>query len=537
MNLRPYQAEVIESLWRWFETHPEGNPLLVLPTGSGKSVIVAEISRQAITRWPGSRILMTVRSRELVDQNYEKLMKIWPKAPAGVHSASAGRKDLGADILFSTIGSVYKKAHLLGKVDLIIIDEAHLCETKESGMYRQLVSELRRYVPHVRVVGLTATPFRGPGYWLTDGEAPLFTHIAETVTINTLLTGGYLAPLVSAKTPQIFDASEVGMRGGDFVVSELAKALDKSELISAACANLCAIGADRQHWIVFGVTVAHCEHIRDELRKRGISAEVVSADTEKNERQRHIQGFRNGRIRALVSVNALSIGFDAPATDLIALMRNTRSPGFYVQVAGRGMRTAPSKVDCLWADYTDTTAVMGPVDAIRGRARPKPREAGAGGFKVCDQCGNACAPGARACECGFQFPEPELIKHTTQASSAAVMSTEAEPATTEYRVSRVTYSVHQKPGKPDTLQVDYWTGYRRIASEWVCFDHQGWPRQKAEAWWSQRAPESSTGWWPKSSREAVEVANAYPVRRPTHIRVNEQGRFPEIVGYQFGEQS
>lgn len=110
IELRQYQSKAVQDLWDWFMRHPEGHPILELPTGSGKSVILAEICRQALRSWPGSRILMTVKSKELCEQNLEKLVSIWPEAPAGVHSASVGRKDIGHDILYTTIGSIYKKS-------------------------------------------------------------------------------------------------------------------------------------------------------------------------------------------------------------------------------------------------------------------------------------------------------------------------------------------------------------------------------------------------------------------------------------------
>lgn len=220
--LRSYQIESVTSLWDWFLRHPDGHPILELPTGSGKSIILAEICRQALTNWPGSRILMTVKSKELCEQNLEKLLHVWPDAPAGVHSASVGRKDIGHDILYTTIGSVYQKAHLLGRVDLILVDECHLVDTKDSGMYRRLISDLQKYCPHVRVVGVTATPFRGDGVWITAGDSPLFTGIAYKVKIRDLLDKKYLSPLVSAgHVENVTRADGVTIVNGDYNIKQL----------------------------------------------------------------------------------------------------------------------------------------------------------------------------------------------------------------------------------------------------------------------------------------------------------------------------
>ena len=113
MILRDYQQRAIDELWQWFRNHPQGNPIVEACVGAGKSVMIATLIRDALIQWPGTRILMVVASHELCAQNLDKLLRVWPEAPAGVHSAGLGRKDLGRDVLYATIGSVARKAHLL----------------------------------------------------------------------------------------------------------------------------------------------------------------------------------------------------------------------------------------------------------------------------------------------------------------------------------------------------------------------------------------------------------------------------------------
>lgn len=526
MQLRPYQSQVLDDLWSWFESHGDGNPIVEASVGAGKSVMLAEFCKRALGAYPGTRVLMCVHVKELCEQNLGKLLRVWPGAPAGVHSASMGRKDLGRDILYATIGSVYAKAHLLGRVDLLLVDECHLIGEKDTGMYRRLIDELRQYNPALRVIGWTGTAFRGDGVWLTQGG--LFSHVAARVSMRELLDAAYLAPLTVAPIQAArIDASNVRMSGGDFVVSALAGAADKAHLVREACAEIVRLGTTRRSWLVFAVTVEHAGHVRDEmLHQHGIDAALVSAKTPKAERAALIRRFRSGQLKCLVNVAVLTTGFDAPEVDLIALLRPTRSPVLYVQIAGRGMRTAPGKSDCLWLDFTDTTTTLGPVDAIKGRAKNPP---GTPPIKYCDECGSPNTAAARACvECEHLFPPPALpdrIRHAVAADSAEILSDGGIVWTS---ISGIEYRRNWgKEGKPDSLRVDYYAGMRRVASEWVCLEHEGYPRRKAEAWWAQRCSSGA----PATVDEALE--RTAELAEPGKIAIREAGKYLEVVSHRF----
>lgn len=528
LTLRPYQSKVLDDLWTWFTANEEGNPIVEAAVGAGKSILIAELCHRALTTYPGTRVLMCVHVKELCEQNLQKLLTVWPMAPAGVHSASMGRKDLDRDILYATIGSVYTKAHLLGRVDLMLVDECHLISDSSQTMYRQLIDDLRLYNPGMRVIGWTGTAFRGDGIWLTQGS--LFTHVAAKVTMAELLRDNYLAPLVLAPTTAQIDSDGVKTAGGDYVVSALASRADKPELVAEACAEIVRIGADRKKWLIFAVTVAHAQHITDELRQaHGVLCDLVTAKTSKRERERLLFNFKSGRLRALVNVAVLTTGFDAPEIDLIALLRPTRSPVLYVQIAGRGMRTAPTKTDCLWLDFTDTTATLGPVDAVKGRVRPPPKEGGGAPFKYCGECGNPSPVAAVVCvSCSHAFPLPEIRDaHGTQTGTAAVLSTAEGPVW--HSVTRVGYSVHDgsRNDKPDSLRVDYWSGWRVVGSEWVCLEHTGYAQKKAAAWWERRMGMVI----PTSVGEALLFCNQ--LLEPGRIAVQRNGKFNEVISYEF----
>lgn len=528
LTLRPYQQRVLDDLWQWFADHPDGDPIVEACVGAGKSVLIAELCRRAITQHPGTRILMLVHSKELIEQNLAKLIAVWPDAPVGAYSASMGARQLGRAITYATIGSVRRRAHELGHVDLVLVDECHLISDDEATMYQRLISDLRQYCPAMRVIGWTGTPFRGDGVWLTQGS--LFTHIAARVTMRELLDEGYLAPLVRAETTERIDTSGVRTQGGDYVVSALAEASDRADIVRRACAEIVRLAEQRQRWLVFAVTVEHAKHIADELRgTHGVSCAVVSAKTPKPERERLIADSRAGRLRALVNVAVLTTGFDVPEIDCIALLRATRSPVLYVQIAGRGMRMAPGKRDCLWLDFTDTTALLGPVDQVKGRARP-PKSTAEAPVKHCENCGNPSPAGAAECAvCGHKFPPPQRIQHADFVDTrSAVMSTDV----VWHSVTRIDYSRHPgKDGKPDTLRVDYWSLWRRVASEFVCIEHTGYPRLKAEQWWRKRSDLPA----PESIDEALERIHAGELREPSPIAVQMEGKYPRVVSVRFDE--
>ena len=540
MNLRTYQQRTIDCLYNWWCAHPGINetPLLVLPTGAGKSHVIAELVRLLFDTWPEShpRTVVLVPSKELAEQNAEKLAGYLPThISLGYYSASLGRKVPNADVIVATIGSIYKDAHLLGNIKCVIIDEAHLVNSdgKETGRFRKFLTELAKTC-NFRVVGTSATPFRGNGVWLTDGEDPLFTGIAATVTVGELLEAGYLAPLIrpiDAITAHI-DTTGVKTTGGDYNMGDLAERVESA--LPGVAENAVKLAVDRKKWLAFTATVDNAQSLRHQLRLHGITCEVVTGDTPAADRKRFIAEFRAGHIRCLVTVLALATGFDVPDVDCIIWCRPTISPVLYVQGAGRGLRIAPGKTDCLWLDFSDTTERLGPVDAIKGRKKRKSKdEEATAPHKICDNCGERCAVRALECaSCGYQFPEPEPENDPRTASNAAIMAHQVEPKIVDYPISKVTYHEHHKEGAPDSMRVEYWAGLSRVASEWVCLAHTGFARAKAEQWWKRcmASRECTT-----NIKSAVAQCFIH-AQKPTAIRVNETGKYPEIIGYQWAEE-
>lgn len=406
MILREYQQRAINDLWAWFEKGNQGNPCMVLPTGAGKSVIIAEICRYTVQSFPECRILMMSHVKELIEQNAEKMRALWPGAPMGIYSASIGRRELSEPITFAGIQSVRTKAHEIGFIDLVIIDECHLVNHKAEGGYRMLIEELTAINPNLRVIGLTATPFR-LGHGLITDKPAMFDDLLESVTIEELIHKGHLATLRSKVTSEKLSVEGVHKRGGDYIESELQAAVDTSGHNTAVVGEVIARAGDRKHWLFFCAGVDHAMHIRDELRSRGIHAETITGETPKKERARIILDFKAGKIQALTNANVLTTGFDAPNIDLIAMLRPTMSASLYIQMAGRGLRKKDHTDHCLVLDFAGVVEKHGPITSVKPpkKASDTPGEAP---VKDCPVCSELVHLSAKVCPgCGHEFPVKE----------------------------------------------------------------------------------------------------------------------------------
>jgi DNA repair protein RadD len=521
LTLRPYQQAAITSIYGYFQ-NSTGNPLVVIPTAGGKSLVMAAFVAGVLKAWPEQRILIVTHVRELIAQNHAEMIGLWPEAPAGIYSAGLGKREAQARILFAGIQSIHRRAQEVGHTDLVLIDEAHLIPGNSSTMYRRFLDGLARINPALKVIGLTATPFRLDSGMLHDGKNALFTDIAYEAPVRDLIDAGYLSPLVSKQPATRLDVSKVGTRAGDFIQRDLAAAVDQEAVTRSAVTEIIEHGRERKSWLTFCSGVDHARHVAEEFSRQGITCPTIFGDTPKEERDAIIAAFKRGEIRALASMGVLTTGFNAPAVDLIALLRPTKSAGLYVQMVGRGTRLAPGKENCLVLDFAGNVRRHGPIDLVRPR---RPGEAGGGEAptKVCPMCESIIALSATECpDCGHVFPARE-VKIAPTAATLPVLS----PKVQWLPVHGVSYSRHDKLGGLPSLKVTYSCGLKPY-SEWVCIEHQGYARQKAAEWWRKRAPGCSV---PLNVDEAI--AQATRLASPSAISVRPSGRYVEISGHRF----
>lgn len=528
LELRPYQRESIDALFAYW-AEGRGNGLLVLPTGAGKSLVLAALCQELLRDYPSLRIGIVTHVRELIAQNYQELLRLWPQAPAGIYSAGIGRRDARAQILFCGIQSVWNKVHILGSFDILLVDECHLIPRSADTSYGRFIASLQEETPDMRVVGLTATPFRLDSGRLDRGKDRIFEDIVYEANVADLIEQGYLSPLVSKATAQQLDVTGVKKRGGEYVEKELQIAVDKEWITRAAVEEIARFGAERKAWLAFCAGVDHALHVRDAIRDAGFICETVTGETPKAERDRIVTAFRNGQIRCLTSVGVLGTGFNVPMVDLIALLRPTNSAGLYVQQVGRGLRKATAKDNCLVLDFAGLIKKHGPIDMVTSTSASQAKDPDAEKqvlAKECPDCSSLLALNARSCpHCGYVWPikeEPPKHEATADASSAIL----SKGAPSWISVDGARYYLHRKDGSPDSIRAEYDCGFT-THREWVCFSHQGYARQKAEGWWARAAGTIV----PRDTAEALKRIGE--CRAPAEISVRPSGRYFEIVGRRY----
>jgi len=504
-----------------------GNALVVLPTGSGKSLVLAALCQELLAEYPSLRIAIVTHVRELIAQNYLELMAIWPDAPAGIYSAGMNRRDTRSALLFCGIQSVHNKTQLLGAIDVLLVDEAHLIPRSTETTYGRFIARARAMTPDLRVVGLTATPFRLDTGRLDEGPGRVFDKVVYDAPLADLIKQGYLSPLSSKATAQKLDVRGVGKRGGDYIPSQLEAAVDRADITAAAAAEMAKYGADRKSWLAFCSGVMHAAHMRDAIRDvAGVSCETITGETPKRDRDAIITAFKAGEVRCLTSVGVLGTGFNHPAVDMIALLRPTQSAGLFLQQVGRGLRNAPGKANCLILDFAELTKMHGPVDQILGqpgRAEPEKQT-----VKECPQCDELVPMGTEICpSCNYVWPKapPRTPKHRPVADAETSIISTGEPAWVD--VDEVRYFRHEKLGGVPSLRVEYRCGIFLTHRQWVCFEHSGYARAKAEEWWLRAAP----GPVPNSVDEAL--FRSRQLLRPSAIRVRPDVRYFAVIGRRF----
>lgn len=475
LELRHYQQAAIDGLYDYWADRRGDNPLIIAPTGSGKSLIIAKLIEDAMS-FVGTRVLILAHVKELLEQNARELHQNLPGADFGFYSASLGQKRLDKPITFAGIQSVWQKAYdFIPAPDLVLVDEAHLVPKNTTTRYGKFLDDLKICNPDVKIIGLTATPYRLDSGYLHKGEGALFDGIAYDIPIGQLMDEGYLCSVISKGGLNRIDLSNVHLRGGEFIESELATAASDPELVNATVAEIIALAGDRKSWLIFSCGVKHAAMLEDAFKAQGISTAVVTGDTPN--RDVILSAFKAGQMQCLINVNVLTTGFNAPNVDLIALVRATNSAGLYVQMVGRGTRNAPDKGNCLVLDFGQNVERHGFIDQIKPVKKP-----GEGGgeapVKTCPECQALNPTAVRACiECGYEFPPP-VLNHGTSSYGGAMLSTQVVAEWLD--VKSVSYALHKKEGKPDSVRVSYFCGLSNV-DEWLCPDHGGYATARYKA--------------------------------------------------------
>ncbi|ELA9811989.1 DEAD/DEAH box helicase [Vibrio parahaemolyticus] len=353
-TLRPYQADSVKAVIHYFRKHSTP-AVIVLPTGAGKSLVIAELARLA-----KGRVLVLAHVKELVEQNHAKYEGYGLKG--AIFSAGLGRKETDQQVVFASVQSVVRNLDSFkNQFSLLVIDECHRVPDDKNSSYQKVITHLRELNPGIKVLGLTATPYRLGIGWIyqyhTRGqvrteESRFFRDCIFELPIRYLLDENFLTPARMMDAPVLsYDFSQLKPANtGRYKEAEMDMVIDKAKRATPQIVEqIIQYARERKGVMIFAATVRHAQEIHG-LLPEGETA-IVIGDTPTPERDAIIQAFKNREIKYLVNVSVLTTGFDAPHVDLIAILRPTESVSLYQQIVGRGLRLSEGKNECLVLDY------------------------------------------------------------------------------------------------------------------------------------------------------------------------------------------
>lgn len=355
-TLRSYQQEAVDRTLQYFRKQ-RSPAVITLPTGAGKSLVIAELAKVA-----KGRVLVLAHVKELVEQNHLKYESYGLNA--GIYSAGLNQKDSTQKVIFGSIQSVAKANEaFFNDFTLLVIDECHRVSMEPESQYAKVIQQLKEKNPRICILGLTATPYRLGHGWIYNyalrgemktEEPRFFKHCIYELPLQYMIRNRYLTPPVKVNIPvTAYDFSALIEEGHAYTMAQLEKVLQQQRrLTPLIIENIIDITESdrRQGVMIFSATVKHAEEIMQYLPAE--QARLILGSTETHERDQIVQSFKDKTFKYLVNVSVLTTGFDAPHVDVIAILRPTESVSLYQQIIGRGLRLETDKKDCLVLDYT-----------------------------------------------------------------------------------------------------------------------------------------------------------------------------------------
>ena len=413
MILRGYQTDAVEAVERYWREGKGTAPLVVAPTGSGKSIMIAALIARRIVTYreysPPYRVMLATHVKELVEQDVRAMegydadlrdrIAIWSASLQSSSDPNTG----GSCIIAGTIQTIARRLKRITEpIDLLVVDEAHLIPTREQSQYRKLIAHLKALNPQLRMVGFTATPYRLDQGFLHHGQGATFDGIAHNVGFRGLVDNRHLVPAKPRWDGISLDVDTLRTRAGEFTAESQSQAMDLERMVSDALKSGGGGHHGRWLWFLPSVETAHSAALT--LRQGGYLAATVHGAMPTPERDAVIDTFRRGEIEHLTNCALMTTGFDIPEIDRVVLARATKSTALYVQMVGRGLRPVGNKEHCIVLDYGGNVMRHGPVDdpqpSVERRGRKKGKAAGSV-MRQCDGCGAFIPRSERVCpECG-----------------------------------------------------------------------------------------------------------------------------------------
>lgn len=544
---RAYQQEIEDAIFNhWFEH--QTNCIAASPGGTGKSFVMAKITKRLVVDYPGTRVMILAQDGKLLTQNSNELLRYWPQAPIGLYSSGLKQRDTKQPIIFAGIQSCYKRAKEFGERHIFLIDECDLLSPKEETMYQRFYEEAKEINPNILMAGLTATPYRLKEGCLTNLDIwdRVVIDLTKTDRFNWFMDNGFLKPLITRSrtkdNPTVveIDVQNIKMKGGDFDEKELQEASNTDELNHAIIKRNIELAHNRKHWLGFVSGIEH-GHAQVKIYKSyGISAVMLSAKDSIEYRQEMEAKFRSGEIRVLINFNLFIRGWDFPALDFIYWSTATQSVAKWVQGNLRGTRiffnetTQTWLADCLVADYGGNIRRLGQINApVIPKARRKgDGVAGEAPVRECPECFTINPIQAKVCcECGFAFPPPKTI--TKKASEDEILARgDGSPVIEDFRVLGIKYTDKLSKAGNSYVEVRYNVGTNTFKEVLMFGSDNAFLKRKIEGWWTYRS-----GQWPVPDSVEEALERTAELRIPSIIRVDISKKYPEVVGADWDENA
>lgn len=533
---RFYQTEAVECGWK--ELLAGYNPVIALPTASGKSLVLCGLVNKILTHDFDGGVLILSHNMEIIEQNANTLEEYFDHDGINIYCSTLNRKEIG-QITVASIASIFRSPKKFRRFNYVIIDECHLVNSKNKGMYRTFLIAIG-----AQCLGLSATPYRlGSGY-IYIGKNTLFDSLAidytSTEKYNLLVEEGYLSEMYTKKTLLELNTDDVSIQDFEYDQTELSSVVDRSDITKKIVEETIHFGKNYKKWLCFTIDIEHCENITAEFIKHGISAVAIHSKME-SDRKTELNKFKRGEYRLAVNVNTLTTGLDIKTIDLIIVIKPTNSESLHVQMNGRGARVfyadgfdlytkegrlnaikAGPKQHCLVLDFAKNSDILGPINGVVIKQRESTEKAGEGEapIKVCPECDFYNPINQRNCiNCNYVFPVVEKI--TTTSSTSEILIKKPVSLIAWETVESVQYQNYVRTG---AMLVTYKLE-KGSMKEWINLDKIGNARSHAINWvrwrWSSELVPA-----PKTTHTLLAYAHCLKV--PKEILIDNTKQYPVI---------
>ena len=414
MQLRWYQKEAVSKTIASLSKYEEIDygVIIAMPTGTGKSVVIAETIKRILDDNPEYSIIMATHSKELVKQNSNTLRKLYHHFDVGIYCAGLQSKETDKQVTFGTINSMVLSDNF--RADVLLIDEMHRFSNLSKGIYPKFFNKLKHFNPNLKVVGYTATAYRSDIGSMENSDYfdEIIYDLCNHDSIQNLIKENYLCDLVSKLPKNKYNLNGIGVRNGDFIYGDLDGRINQSTKNKIIVKEIVELGKDRKCWLVFTVSINHADTLANLLIDKGISASSIHSMKSKTENDISIKGFLDGKIKCLVNRDMLTTGFDNPKVDLIVMLRPTYSTSLHIQMLGRGTRPYEGKENCLVLDYGSNFLRLGAFNDpvfIKDKNKHNKKEKYDNNIsffsnqKACPSCDLLQSIRKTQCVCGFIF--------------------------------------------------------------------------------------------------------------------------------------